>query len=291
MPEALFVPDDEHMCPACNTPWAGGVSQIGEYDLMCCSSCGLWFYSEQVQCTVDYSEVYKTPEYQEAHFKSLQTVKDWKSFALMPTYRPFFENLAPSISKRTLLDVGCGVGRFCRAAYVKGWDVQGIDVSSTALDFGRVSVPFPMHQKTAEEMRHCSDDFDVVTCFEVLEHLNCPRELLDSIYRLTKPDGKFFCTVPNQSSLQVQTTTRRDWLPPIHVLFFTERALKALLVRAGFVNVKTGLVWVNEPPIFPSVARIFYEFRRLLGRIEVPEPLGIWALATRPGRAECESDS
>lgn len=268
-------------CPVCEGRDTSRNEQVGAFPVHVCGDCGLWFFDSEQALPVDYNEVYKTPEYEQYHLEALLQTKDWLAFADYPTYRPFFERLGAGGG--ALLDVGCGVGRFCRAAHAKGWNVRGIDVSRTAIEAGRKDAPFPLAVMPIEELAGGTEKFDVVTSFEVLEHLSDPRKFVGHIAAALKPGGRFFCTVPNVDSPSVRHATRQDWVPPVHVLFFNRHSLRELLLRAGMTDVETGEIWINTPPR-GGLRRLKYALLRLLGRIGRPEPMGLWALATPAGR-------
>ena len=134
-----------------------------------------------------------------------------------------------------------------------------------------------MSSCTVEELIEAKETYDVVTAFEVLEHLIAPYDLLVSIKCLIKPNGRFFFTVPNLESLTVKNSSRKDWAPPIHVLFFKQQALQLLLERSGFKDVVTGITWVNTPPSKPGLKSVKYYFRKMIDSSFVPDPLGLWA--------------
>ena len=266
-------------CPVCEGLNTERTARIGAFQVQVCADCGLWFFDPAQAQPVDYDEVYRMPEYEQHHLEALDRTKDWLAFANYPTYRPFFDRLQQA--RGALLDVGCGVGRFCRAAYAKGWQVRGIDVSRTAIEAGLKDAPFPLAVMPIEELAAGGEKFDVVTSFEVLEHLSEPKKFVGHIRRALKPGGRFFCTVPNVDSPSVRGATRQDWVPPVHVLFFNQRALKEMLQRAGLTEVETGEIWVNTPPR-GLLRRLKHGVLRLLGRIGRPEPLGLWAIASVP---------
>lgn len=262
-------------CPACTSVWAGRTNEIGGKVVRVCSNCGLWFADPASLMDVDYDDVYDT-EYREEHFSSLDATGNWDEFSKYPTYKNFFAEV-PRGEAAKLLDVGCGVGRFCRAAYSSGWLVKGIDVSSVALEKGSASVPFPMLNMDLRDMVKLNENFDAVTAFEVLEHLADPDSFLRDVKQVLKKGGHFFCTVPNVQSKSVRTATRGDWIPPIHVLFFSENALRALLQRAGFTDVCIGTIWEHQAPKKLGPGLVKYHLYRFLRLIPDPDPLGLWA--------------
>jgi len=258
------------MCPVCGTD-ANPDVELGGYQLSACPRCTLRFAPQAFRIPVDYDRVYQSPEYESVQVRALQGI-DGHEQAEHPTYRSFFEQVRRFPGAR-LLDAGCGVGRFGHAAYVRGWDVTGIDVSALAIATGRGFAPFPLRSGTIEELIEHGEQFDVVTAFEVLEHLTSPLQFLSSAMRLLRPDGQVFCTVPNWSSTLVQNSTRPDWLPPIHLLFFTQLALQQSGELSGLASVTTGVIWTDPMPV-TVLPRARWLARRLLHRGR--EPLGLW---------------
>ena len=115
--------------------------------------------------------------------------------------------------------------------------------------------------------------FDVVTAFEVLEHLSSPLQFLASAQKLLRPGGHAFFTVPNWNCPSVRSSTRPDWLPPIHLLFFSGSALQRAGELSGLTQVTTGVIRSDPLPrgIQP---RARWLARRVLMRPR--EPLGLW---------------
>jgi SAM-dependent methyltransferase len=113
----------------------------------------------------------------------------------------------------------------------------------------------------------------VITAFEVLEHLSSPVAFLREAQRLLKPGGQAFVTVPNWECRTVQTSTRPDWLPPIHLLYFSEPALRRTGELAGFTRVSTGVIRADPLPA-AAAPRLRWLTRRVLLRPR--EPLGLW---------------
>ncbi|HEX6432910.1 MAG TPA: class I SAM-dependent methyltransferase, partial [Gemmatimonadales bacterium] len=227
-------------CPVCRLEADEDAAVLGGYRLYQCRGCTLRFAPQAFGVPVDYDRVYQTAEYDREQVKVLQTVNPL-TLAQHPTYRAFFDRV-PHESGARLLDVGCGVGRFCLGAYALGWDVTGIDVSERAIKAGRPFARFPLTVATTEELAARGDRFDVATAFEVLEHLASPVEFLQTVQRVVSPGGQVFCTVPNWDSAVVRTSTRHYWLPPIDLLFFTAASLKAAGERSGLVGVTAGVI-------------------------------------------------
>jgi SAM-dependent methyltransferase len=133
-----------------------------------------------------------------------------------------------------LLDVGCGSGDFLLGMQERGWQVHGLDISPEAVALARQNgldvflgqlfeAPFEDHS------------FDLVTMWDVLEHLHDPAAYLAQLARLLKPGGRFVVTLPNPRSVDFrlfgQVWTGLD--VPRHLYVFSRPVLSALLCRAG----------------------------------------------------------
>jgi ubiquinone/menaquinone biosynthesis C-methylase UbiE/DNA-directed RNA polymerase subunit RPC12/RpoP len=261
----------DYPCPVCGAESVADSVELAGYRLYRCPECHLRFAPEAFGAGVDYDGVYQSEEYRRDQVQELRSL-DGNQLGEHPTYRAFFQQVRHSPGAK-LLDLGCGVGRFGHGAHARGWDVAGVDVSERAIEIGREAAPFPLRVGTAAELVDEGQRFEVVTAFEVLEHLSSPLEFIGEAKRLLCSGGQAFFTVPNWESHTVQTTNRPDWLPPIHLLFFTQKALRRAGERGGLSRVSVG--FIQSDPLPSGIAgRMRWLARRVLRRPR--EPLGLW---------------
>ncbi|MEK8088973.1 class I SAM-dependent methyltransferase [Thermithiobacillus plumbiphilus] len=263
-------------CPMCNLEATQTSKKLGGYSIYKCEDCSLRFAPDAFNVEVSYTSIYDTQEYVVNHVNMLHNTIDKKYFSEIITYQPFF-NLLKDPKGKNLLDVGCGVGRFCHAAHSLGWNVRGIDISARAVEIGNAYANFALEKCTIEEMAARNVKFDVITSFEVVEHLVNPLSFLNTCKKMLKPGGKVFLTVPNWHCEQVQNSTHRDWNPPIHLCFYTEKALIALVEKSGLVSIASGIIWSDAKPR-NSIKAAKWLVRRIMGRKN--EPLGLWVCAS-----------
>jgi SAM-dependent methyltransferase len=257
-------------CPVCAELSVPAGASLGGFELFACPACTLRFAPRAFRVSVDYSAIYNTPEYVEEQVQFLKG-NDPTRAKSHPTYSPFFTQLRPSPG-RTLLDVGCGIGRFCQAAHVSGWEVTGIDISEQAIALGSTQARFPLLNCNLQDIIRSGRRFDVITAFEVIEHLSDPLQFLAAVRNALAVDGEFFATVPNWDSPEVQSAVRQDWVPPVHLCYYSAGALQSLARKAGLRSVTTGFIYSDPAPRHP-VRLIRWTARRLL---RPRYPLGLW---------------
>jgi len=159
-------------------------------------------------------------------------------------------HLAPLIpSAGNVLDVGCGNGEFLAAAKEEGFKAFGLDFSKAAAELCRGR---GLEADSGDFLSFKFTDrapFDLVTFWDVCEHLPTPVDFLVRALSLVKPGGYVVVKVPLVTARTVDIASRLPRLAgallssPSHIHYFRKATLARLLERAGF----TSLVWLpNE---------------------------------------------
>jgi 2-polyprenyl-3-methyl-5-hydroxy-6-metoxy-1,4-benzoquinol methylase len=222
-------------------------------------------------------------------YYSYTNYKDVEDFKRLDFIVDAIKNLKKSDIK--ILDIGCGNGNISLALGSLGYNVTGVDIDSTSIENARKintfkNVQFNVLDANAFDVK---DEFDAIVCSEVLEHLENPSELVQSIFSILKKDGILVATVPNGwGPREVLITKPMQWLhknkmdtailkfkkllgysnhtqqssnPDLtHVQFFTAGKFKRILESAGFKQSR----WDNAD----FIERVFpYSFltRRIYG--------------------------
>jgi SAM-dependent methyltransferase len=108
-----------------------------------------------------------------------------------------------------LLDVGCATGLFLDAAQRYGqWEVRGIEPSLSAAEFGRQQLGLDIVQGTFADVDLEDTTFDVITMWDVLEHLHHPVTALQKASRLLRPGGLLVVRVPHLESIDARVFGR-----------------------------------------------------------------------------------
>lgn len=137
---------------------------------------------------------------------------------------------------RRLLDVGCATGIFMRQAQDQGFAVSGLDASAYAVAQAKKTFNRQVKLGILSTVKFSPHSFDVITMFDVFEHLANPRQDLDHCHRLLKPGGLLVINTGNTNSFLAKLEGK-NWhffIPPQHLFFYSDTNLKQLLHLTGF---------------------------------------------------------
>jgi 2-polyprenyl-3-methyl-5-hydroxy-6-metoxy-1,4-benzoquinol methylase len=144
------------------------------------------------------------------------------------------EKIAPPGDGRRLLDVGCHIGVFVEIAARHGWDAWGIEPSHWAAVQAQ-QAGLQVVEGTMGTAGFDDASFDVITMWDVIEHLEQPSAEVSQAFRLLKPGGMLVAHTMDLDSLFARLMGRRwPWLMEMHLYYFTRRTLATLMEKAGF---------------------------------------------------------
>jgi uncharacterized protein (UPF0276 family)/2-polyprenyl-3-methyl-5-hydroxy-6-metoxy-1,4-benzoquinol methylase len=148
--------------------------------------------------------------------------------------------VSPYLCQRRILDIGTGTGLFLEVARDKGFDPVGLELNRATVDRLREN-GFEIIDKPMENSDLPENDFDLVTLWEVLEHIMEPGQLLAHITSVLKPGGMLLVLVPNADSLVTRILHGQSGTfgGHSHVNHFNSATLTRLLNSAGFEILET----------------------------------------------------
>lgn len=131
---------------------------------------------------------------------------DFKPLHLLnPTRLAYIEQGVNGLSAKSVVDIGCGGGILAESMARKGANVIGIDMASASLQVARLHAletqcEIDYRQITAEEFadQH-SEQFDLVTCMEMLEHVPDPASIIQACCAMVKPGGYVYIATINKT--------------------------------------------------------------------------------------------
>lgn len=177
----------------------------------------------------------------------------------------------------TLLDVGCGRGCFLAAARERGWKVVGLDVSPAAVRLARAASGARVIEGELTGGRPPDlEPVDVLTLWDVLEHLADPVAALAAAPRWLKPGGLLVVQTQNVNSVTAAWMGRRwEQFEEFHLYHFSTETLARALRHAGFVAVRIEAMDAFPRPVTRPAPRPAPAARRALRRLRD----ALWVLA------------
>jgi len=164
---------------------------------------------------------------------------------LNPTRLSFISDQVQGLFGKTAVDVGCGGGILAESMARAGAIVTGIDMADEALTVARLhalesAVTVDYQQSTAEQFAtHHPEQFDLVTCMEMLEHVPEPSSVVDACARLAKPGATL-----------VFSTLNKNWKSYLMAIIGAEQVFR--LVPKGthdfskFIRPSLLMRWIDE---------------------------------------------
>lgn len=215
-------------CPECATGAVERVYVKHGIPLLRCRRCGLGFAADipvREELERRYADYYSD---QNTTISAVTRKRQVEFLGMFEPYR----------TRNRILDVGCGCGFFVETALGAGWDAYGTEVSRSAERYFRAR-GLPADQIFVGEVGVAGFEegsFDVVTMFEVIEHLRDPAGTLAAIRCVLREGGVLYLTTPNFDSLS-RYLLGSSWsiiLPTEHLFYFTVGPLGRLLRRTGY---------------------------------------------------------
>jgi SAM-dependent methyltransferase len=139
-------------------------------------------------------------------------------------------------SSGRLLDVGCAMGDFLALARNEGFEVTGVEVASSAADYVRRELGIEVHNCDLSTAGLPASSFDIITLWDVIEHLSDPHPTVREAFRLLRPGGVLLASTGDAGALYARIM-RKYWhllTPPQHLFFHSRKSLETLLRIHGF---------------------------------------------------------
>ena len=151
-------------------------------------------------------------------------------------YHKMFLKSHPSFAEGTrILDIGCGTGELLAELHKRGGEVWGVDADKRDIETARKYFGLNNLYAMPHKDFFRKPDlplFDIVTFFEVLEHLDNPEEFIRDVKKILKPGGKIVMSVPSRDRMLANLY---EWdFPPYHLSRWNESAIRKFFERINF---------------------------------------------------------
>jgi 2-polyprenyl-3-methyl-5-hydroxy-6-metoxy-1,4-benzoquinol methylase len=158
--------------------------KTGAYSVQVCSGCGLGVthpFPEAEELQAINAETYPLDERVSTYLG--------KQNYFERRYRGYLQAIQRFVPTGRLLDVGCNLGLFLKVAIEHGYSVTGVEINEPCAVWGRTRWGLDVRAGALEDCGFGKGAFDVVTLFDVLEHVPNPRGLLRAVRPLLGGDG------------------------------------------------------------------------------------------------------
>ncbi len=193
-----------------------------------------------VRCS-DCTMIYESPRFAEdviirGYMSSEEGAHDSQYPMRVASFRRALEKLADRLPPKgaRVLDIGTAGGAFLDAATAFGYDAHGLEPSAFLVERGKAR-GLQIEQGTIDAHAFAPASFDMVSLWDVIEHLADPKRALGEIRPLLKPGGVLLVNFPDIGTWQAKLAGRRFWwILSVHLHHFTRKTLTDLFARTGF---------------------------------------------------------
>jgi SAM-dependent methyltransferase len=194
--------NDPEQCPICGhagaQAWLRGPDRLHgrkeQYTLVRCRTCSLVWLSNPPRPTE--MPLHYTDAYHKLISAGGETSPD--------RWRDRKNALIQYKRSGALLDLGCSSGSFLSYMRNESWKLYGIEMSDECARTAEERSKAGVFVGDILDAPFARDSFDVITCFDVLEHLYEPRRVMTRVSEWLKPGGIFYVLVPNVDSAEAR---------------------------------------------------------------------------------------
>jgi SAM-dependent methyltransferase len=249
-------------CQLCGSGARETKFRDGPFEVVTCSGCGLVYVTPRLQgqALLDvYGEGYwKSDDPKQRGYADyareaalyLRTFE--KRMALVQRWLP---------ARARILDVGCAAGYFLRVVQRLGHDVHGVELSPAiahqaiaALGKDRIHIGTLDH--AIEAMNYAPASFDLITMWDVVEHIPEPQQVLRRIRELLQPGGHLLLETQNVASRWARLLGKRwhHYKHTEHLYHFSPDTIRRLLTDCGFRTLAIGSAYAGKYVSFGFLA-------------------------------------
>lgn len=244
-------------CPCCGAVALRPRFDLSEYTIGVCEACGV-HVNETFSTDPAFRAALFGADYYDTNVAFDQRADRWREDPSLPFYTRYLEPIEREIGRGRVLDVGCAFGNFLRLAQDRGWSPCGVELSPYSSAVARQAGGFPVHTGPIGNSPYAAGSLDLVTFWDVIEHVVSPAADLRQARRLLREGGRLVLATDNAGGLIARLggwlyrVTGGRWSYPVrkffikyNSVFFTEPQLGQLLQRTGFRVLRT------EPVDYP----------------------------------------
>jgi SAM-dependent methyltransferase len=259
---------DVEQCPVCGRSDAREWLQAPDrfhgrrqrYTLLRCASCSLVWLTHPPQ-----------PSEMGAHYTADYDRLISRAGESSPVrWRARNQTLAQYKQGGALLDLGCSSGSFLNSLKKGAWQLYGIEMSAECAKTAQETAGAQVFVCDILAVTLPPESFDVITCFDVLEHVYDPRRVMAKVGEWLKPGGIFYVLVPNVDSAEARVfgSYWHGLELPRHLSHYSPASLEFLAESVGLREV--SLETRRNPAVGTSLRYVWDDVFRAVGIRRTP---------------------
>jgi 2-polyprenyl-6-hydroxyphenyl methylase/3-demethylubiquinone-9 3-methyltransferase len=193
-------------CKLCGKTVAEPTYDLTDSTIYCCQNCNFHFLN-RLDCNS--KNLDNTIQLNNKHRNYIESRADENANLLLKRLK--FVQRHIDLPDCQALDIGAGLGQFQHLLNAQGTETKGIEPSSIRRDYALEKFGITLHSKLIDDnfwQMKFSRYFDLITLWDVIEHVDFPRETLESATKLLKPGGMLFLDTPSREVLSYRLSQK-----------------------------------------------------------------------------------
>lgn len=211
----------------------------GPFSVVTCSACGLTYVTPRLNDSALLEEVYNE-SYWSSDAAKVHGYTDYRADEplYLATYRRRLAVVRRHFARPgRVLDVGCAAGYFLSVMREEGWEILGLEPSAAIRSHAAARLgPEHVRDGLLGQVELEPASFDLVTLWDVIEHIPDPVAAVRAVRRLLRPGGKLLIETQNVASRAARLLGKRwqHYKHAEHIYHFNPETIDDVLTRGGF---------------------------------------------------------
>lgn len=215
-------------CPFCESKNIEIKNRNVESNLYKCKKCNSLFRKYFIPISTDYSSKYFIEDYKNQYGKTYEEDEE-NLKALAKKRLKIINDIKPS---GKILDLGSAMGFFLKEASLNGYETEGIEISGYAANYCVNNLNLNVHNISLLDFEYKEKEYDIITAWYVLEHINDFDKLLKKILFSLKEDGILALAMPNGNGISGRYNKNYFKIVPLdHAFEINPKALNSVLKK------------------------------------------------------------
>lgn len=233
--------DQFNACLLCQSSQLGSLTGYEKHYLVRCLSCHFIFCKRR-----------PTLDELKAHY-ALYPRANTISEITRKRYDELLDKFEPFRKTNNIIDVGCGDGFFLEMARKRKWNVFGTEFTEEAIGVCQ-NKGIKMTMSPLEATLYEAGFFDIITSFEVYEHINTPVSELAAYSYILRKGGIIYVTTPNFNSIS-RNILKSKWNIieyPEHLSYYTCNTLTSLFEKNKYKRIGISTTGISVGRLLAS---------------------------------------